>query len=128
MSELTAAYAARAGLRCAATDGREFPADRVIVTAGGKSAPNMGSNGGGYAIAKELGHHIIDPMPALVQIRLPEVFGYGILRPQRGAAQGELHRLAHHPADRGAGPARRWPDGDAFRRLRGPGCGLAWGT
>jgi predicted Rossmann fold flavoprotein len=35
------------GLHCVSTDGRIFPCERVIVATGGKSSPNLGSNGGG---------------------------------------------------------------------------------
>ncbi|MCF8010381.1 MAG: NAD(P)/FAD-dependent oxidoreductase [Clostridiales bacterium] len=51
-------------------DGEYFNADRVIVTTGGKAAPNLGSNGSGYTLAEQLGHSIIEPFPALVQLKL----------------------------------------------------------
>lgn len=60
----------RGGLVCICGDGQTFEADRVVVCAGGKSSPNLGSNGGGYKIAQALGHTIIDPFPALVQVCL----------------------------------------------------------
>lgn len=60
----------RGGLSCVCADGRSFVADRVVVCAGGKSSPNLGSNGGGYKIAQALGHNIIEPFPALVQVQL----------------------------------------------------------
>jgi predicted Rossmann fold flavoprotein len=62
------------GLVCRATDGREFRADRIIVAAGGKSAPNMGSNGGGQKIAESMGHRVIETFPALVQVNLDSPF------------------------------------------------------
>jgi hypothetical protein len=58
------------GFRCVCGEGRTFEADGVVVCAGGKSSPNLGSNGGGYKIAQALGHTIIEPFPALVQVRL----------------------------------------------------------
>ena len=43
---------------------------RVIVAVGGQSYPGCGTTGDGYAIARRLGHRIIDPRPALVPIRV----------------------------------------------------------
>ena len=48
---------------------REFFADALILAAGSKAAPNTGSDGSGYRLAKGLGHNIIRPLPALVQLR-----------------------------------------------------------
>jgi len=45
-------------------------ADRVILATGGKASPQLGSNGKGYELAKSLGHEIIEPFPALVQLKL----------------------------------------------------------
>lgn len=47
----------------------EYRADRVILATGGKAAPATGSDGSGYRLAGELGHRIIKPLPALVQLR-----------------------------------------------------------
>ncbi|WP_099467635.1 BaiN/RdsA family NAD(P)/FAD-dependent oxidoreductase [Konateibacter massiliensis] len=43
--------------------------DSVIIAAGSMAAPKTGSDGSGYELAKSLGHHIIKPLPALVQLR-----------------------------------------------------------
>lgn len=43
--------------------------DTVIVAAGSKAAPVTGSDGSGYELVKELGHRIVRPLPALVQLR-----------------------------------------------------------
>ncbi|KOA19065.1 ferredoxin--NADP reductase [Clostridium homopropionicum DSM 5847] len=43
---------------------------KLIISCGGKSAPNTGSDGSGYSLAKKLGHSIVTPMPALVQLKL----------------------------------------------------------
>ncbi|HBC32559.1 MAG TPA: aminoacetone oxidase family FAD-binding enzyme [Clostridiales bacterium] len=45
-------------------------ADRVILATGGKASPQLGSDGKGYEIARSLGHEIIEPFPALVQLKL----------------------------------------------------------
>ncbi len=52
--------------------GREHPADAVILTTGGASYPVTGSTGDGYGFAKLLGHHIIEPRPALVPLECSE--------------------------------------------------------
>lgn len=41
----------------------------VILAAGSKAAPSTGSDGSGYELAKSLGHRVIRPLPALVQLR-----------------------------------------------------------
>lgn len=42
--------------------------DRIILACGGKSFRSTGSDGSGYELAKLFGHHVIKPMPALVQL------------------------------------------------------------
>ncbi|MCI8514802.1 MAG: aminoacetone oxidase family FAD-binding enzyme [Lachnospiraceae bacterium] len=56
--------------------GREtFFSQRVILAAGSKAAPKTGSDGSGYRLAGKLGHRILTPLPALVQLKsLPAVF------------------------------------------------------
>ena len=55
-------------------DGSRFKADRVVLTTGGKAAPNLGSNGSGYVLAQKMGHKVLEPFPALVQLRLASDF------------------------------------------------------
>lgn len=43
--------------------------DCVILATGSKAAPSTGSDGSGYELAKSLGHRVIHPLPALVQLR-----------------------------------------------------------
>ncbi|MBO4609168.1 MAG: NAD(P)/FAD-dependent oxidoreductase [Lachnospiraceae bacterium] len=47
---------------------KEFDADAVILTTGGKAAPNTGSDGRGFDICKTLGHKVITPVPALTYL------------------------------------------------------------
>lgn len=47
-----------------------YEADKVILTTGGMANPQLGSDGSGYKLAKSFGHKIIEPFPALVQLRL----------------------------------------------------------
>lgn len=51
-------------------DGKEVKGDRVVIATGGKANANLGSTGTGYRLVKELGHSLIDPFPALVQLKL----------------------------------------------------------
>lgn len=55
-------------------NGSRFKANRVILTTGGKAAPNLGSNGSGYLLARKMGHQVLEPFPALVQLRLASDF------------------------------------------------------
>lgn len=45
-----------------------FRSRAVILAAGSKAAPATGSDGSGYELAEALGHKIIPPLPALVQL------------------------------------------------------------
>ncbi|MFR5602028.1 MAG: NAD(P)/FAD-dependent oxidoreductase [Lachnospiraceae bacterium] len=47
-------------------------AQKVILAAGSKAAPSTGSDGSGYDLAKALGHSVLTPLPALVQLRCRE--------------------------------------------------------
>ncbi|WP_349673353.1 NAD(P)/FAD-dependent oxidoreductase [Lacrimispora sp.] len=54
------------------TDHGKQRCDRIILAAGSMAAPKTGSDGSGYSLARKLGHHIIEPLPALVQLRCKE--------------------------------------------------------
>ncbi len=43
--------------------------NKVILAMGGKAAPELGTDGDGYALAQKFGHTIIKPVPSLVQLR-----------------------------------------------------------
>lgn len=49
-------------------DGKEFKANKVILATGGTSYPATGSTGDGYKLAKQAGHSIETPHPALVPL------------------------------------------------------------
>lgn len=52
------------------TDGEtEFRAKRVIIAAGGKAAPSLGTTGDGYGLCQKLGHSVTELYPALAPIR-----------------------------------------------------------
>ncbi len=46
-----------------------FSGQFLILAAGSMAAKSTGSDGSGYALAKSLGHKIIKPLPALVQLK-----------------------------------------------------------
>ena len=47
-------------------------ARRVLLAAGGQSAPALGSDGSGFALARSIGHTIVPPVPALAPLHLRE--------------------------------------------------------
>lgn len=49
-------------------------ADAVVLAAGSMAASKTGSDGSGYTLAKALGHRIIPPLPALVQLKCKETW------------------------------------------------------
>ncbi|MCB2297856.1 BaiN/RdsA family NAD(P)/FAD-dependent oxidoreductase [Clostridium tagluense] len=58
------------GFKIFTADNATYECEKLIIATGGKSAPKTGSDGSGYILAKQLGHSIISPMPALVQLKL----------------------------------------------------------
>ncbi|MBR5793460.1 MAG: NAD(P)/FAD-dependent oxidoreductase [Anaerotignum sp.] len=59
-----------AGIRL--KNGKEEPADGVIVCTGGLSYPGTGSTGDGYRFAKAAGHHVTKLYPSLVPLKTAE--------------------------------------------------------
>lgn len=51
-----------------------YSADRLVLACGSKAGPKGISSGSGYLLAALLGHHVITPSPALVQLRCKEAF------------------------------------------------------
>lgn len=49
-----------------------FDGECLILATGSKAAPGTGSDGSGYELARSLGHTVITPLPALVQLRCQE--------------------------------------------------------
>lgn len=50
-------------------DRKKIEAGRVIIAAGGQSYPELGSNGSGFELAKELGHSVTKLIPSIVQLK-----------------------------------------------------------
>ena len=48
---------------------KKIEAGRVIIAAGGQSYPELGSNGSGFELAKELGHSVTRLSPSIVQLK-----------------------------------------------------------
>lgn len=58
------------GFKILSNKNEVFECKKLILACGGKSAPSTGSDGSGYNLAKSLNHKIIEPIPALVQLKL----------------------------------------------------------
>ena len=54
------------------TSAGHFFADKFILATGGLSYPETGCTGDGYLWAKECGHHLVKPEPALMPVKLKE--------------------------------------------------------
>ena len=57
---------------CVLEDGERLRGDAVILCTGGASYPLTGSTGDGYALARQAGHSVQTPLPALVPIETKE--------------------------------------------------------
>lgn len=79
------------------TGQQRLEARRVILATGGKAAPKLGTTGDGYALASSFGHRIIDPVPALVGLRLssPHLRGLAGVRIKGAVSIPELG-IKHH--------------------------------
>ncbi|WP_304942032.1 NAD(P)/FAD-dependent oxidoreductase [Vallitalea guaymasensis] len=51
------------------TKDKKYYGNKIIIAAGGKSSPDLGSNGSGFTLAKSLGHTIKKTIPSLVQLK-----------------------------------------------------------
>jgi predicted Rossmann fold flavoprotein len=69
--ERVARAAAGPGFALHAADGRVLEAGQVVLATGGRSLPRTGSDGGGYALARALGHTVTRVFPGLVPLTLP---------------------------------------------------------
>lgn len=56
------------------TSSEVFSADKVILATGGMASKVLGSDGSGYPLAKSMGHHISEVVPALVALQAKEKF------------------------------------------------------
>ena len=51
------------------TDRGYLKAQQVVLACGSLAGNRTGNDGSGYAMARAMGHHVYDPLPALVQLR-----------------------------------------------------------
>lgn len=58
------------GIFTLSTDEKEYQCKTLVISTGGMSAPNTGSDGAMFKLLKAFKHTIIPPMPALVQLNL----------------------------------------------------------
>lgn len=56
------------------TNKRKIIVDKVILSTGSKACPKTGSDGMGYKICSMFGHQTVEPLPALVQLRVNASF------------------------------------------------------
>lgn len=69
-SKVTSIKAGKSSFRLDLASGEPLEAKTLLLCCGGKSAPSTGSDGSGFSLSKTLGHSMIKPIPALVQLKL----------------------------------------------------------
>ena len=74
IDRLTASATAHGTFHLHSTDDRSLLAKSVIVATGGLAAPSFGCDGSGYGLMTRLGHRLIEPFPAIVQICTPQAW------------------------------------------------------
>jgi len=77
------------GFAVKASNGAAIQCAKLIIAAGGKSYPDLGSNGSGFALARGLGHSIVEPVPAAVPLVVKDAFCHA-LQGQRIDAQVQV--------------------------------------
>ena len=78
------------GLLVASAGGGRIECRKVILTGGGKTYPAFGSDGSSYEIAKQMGHTIVEPVPAVVPLVVKDNLCF-VLQGQRiNAAAGSI--------------------------------------
>jgi len=58
----------RSGILVSSQDGRKIECQKVIITGGGMAYPALGSDGSMFEVARQMGHTIIEPVPAVVPL------------------------------------------------------------
>jgi hypothetical protein len=66
--EAASLKAESSGFAITATDGKTTRFRTVVLAAGGRAYPALGSNGSGYDLALALGHRIVPPVPSAVPL------------------------------------------------------------
>lgn len=68
----------------------EYRADKVILACGSKAYPKLGADGTGYRLARELGHKLIEVVPALTGLKCREKT-YSLAAGTRANAEVKLY-------------------------------------
>jgi len=68
--EVNKIFHGRAGFVLFLAGGKELSAGRVVLASGGRAGPQFGSDGSGFRLAHELGHRLVEPLAAIVALRL----------------------------------------------------------
>jgi predicted Rossmann fold flavoprotein len=66
--EVSAIHASDGVFAVRSKTGMEIRCAKIILAAGGKSYPALGSDGGSYKFAKQFGHAIVEPVPSAVPV------------------------------------------------------------
>jgi predicted Rossmann fold flavoprotein len=66
-------------------DIEDYQSTHLIIAAGGKTYPALGSNGTGYDLARNLGHNLIDPVPSALPLECSNQLSH-LLQGQRAEA------------------------------------------
>ena len=86
-------------LRASTADGAEFRARSLVLATGGLSVPRTGSDGTGLAVARGLGHRIVEPYPALTPLKSASAEHRGLA----GVSLPVVLRAGDPPRERAAG-------------------------
>ena len=73
-ARVTGLWIEEGSLRGVQTGGGRVAAPRVVLATGGKSYPALGALGSGYRLARQAGHTVVDPTPALVPLLAREAW------------------------------------------------------
>ncbi len=65
----TSVTAVESGFKLTLSNGETLLADRVVLAAGGSAQKQFGTDGGGYKLARSLGHSVTPLYPSLVQLK-----------------------------------------------------------
>ena len=71
---VTGLWIEAATLRGLQTEGGRAAARRVVLATGGRSHPALGATGTGYVLARQAGHTLVEPTPALVPLAVREAW------------------------------------------------------
>lgn len=62
----------QSGIFLAVSDQKEFRSRNLLLATGGQAQKKLGSDGSGFLLAKQCGHKIINPFPALTSLKIKQ--------------------------------------------------------